>query len=86
MNREGLMLYTRGGLHVAYEQFLCSPPGSQRKKNNMDVMCTFATVLDVGVAQDKNRNSFLVCGGKKVAHHCFIHKQFNTLSRTQYYI
>ena len=34
----------------------------------MNIVCTFAKV--VGVAHNKNHNSFLAHGGKKVAHHC----------------
>ena len=35
----------------------------------MNIMCIFAGV--VGVARDRNRNTFSACSIKKVAHHCF---------------
>ena len=35
----------------------------------MNVMCTFAWVM--GVARDKNHNSFLARSGKKVVHHWY---------------
>ena len=58
---------TARGPQMAREQFLCGPPGPQRKRNTMD-MCTLARVMSA--ARDENYNDFAARGGKKVAHHC----------------
>ena len=40
------------GLYAANMQFLCGPPGAQRKKNNMNnIMRTFARVVDAACEQ-----------------------------------
>ena len=62
------MIYTRSGQptargpHVAHEQFLCDPPGSQREKNNMDEHYVYPA-RGVGAARDEYHNSFSAHGG-----------------------
>ena len=54
---------TTRGLHATREQFLGPDRPTEEKIIWMYIMCTFATV--VGIARDKNHNSFFVSGGKK---------------------
>ena len=68
------------GLGKLCEQFLCSPPGPQRKRKLiwMNIKCTFTRV--VGVARDKITTLFRPAV-VKVAHHCFK----NLISQTPNY-
>ena len=74
---------TASGPHAVHKQFLCGPPGPQRKKIMcMNIMCTFNRV--VGASRDKNQNSFSARGGFKVAHHCpMTIVQLNMLSQAK---
>ena len=53
-----ILPYIRGGQPMAREEFICGPPGLYRgrKMSMTEYYVYLATV--VGVASDKNRNSF----------------------------
>ena len=62
-------LWTQQGYSNAGEQ--CAARQACRgKKIDMDKYYVYSSAWAMGAARNKNHNSLLACGSKKVAHHC----------------
>ena len=60
-----------GNLRPASNYLVARQAPEEKKLLWMNIMCTIARVVGVGVASDKNHNPFLVRSDKKDAHHWF---------------